>query len=250
MAERNLIYFVADVHLGLRLRDPEEREARFITFLKGLPVQSMRALYLLGDIWDFWYEYRDVVPRSSARVVAQFIRLMDEGVEIWFCPGNHDIWTYSYFEELGMHRFEQPFHVRLDGKDFCLGHGDLLGGAPFGYTLMLKTFRCRPIQRIFSTLHPWLAFRFGLGWSNSSRRQHTGYRFPGEKAPLYRFALEESEKQHVDYFVFGHYHNHADMTLPSGARFCILKDWLDGGMPCAVFNGVSFELHSPASPAE
>ena len=93
MAERNLIYFVADVHLGLRMQDPAEREARFIDFLKGLPAESMRALYLLGDIWDFWYEYRDVVPRSSARVVAQFIRLMDAGVEVWFCPGNHDIWT-------------------------------------------------------------------------------------------------------------------------------------------------------------
>ena len=115
---------------------------------------------------------------------------------------------------------------------------------------MLKVFRCRPLQRLFSTLHPWLAYRIGLGWSNSSRRQHTGYQFPGEKAPLYRFALAESEKRHVDIFLFGHYHNHVDMTLPSGARFCILKDWLDGGMPCAVFNGVSFELRSPATPAE
>ena len=129
MAERKLVYFVSDVHLGLRTVDPAEREARFIAFLKGLPAQEMRALYLLGDIWDFWYEYRDVIPREGARVVAALIGLMDAGVEVWFCPGNHDIWTYSYFEQLGMHRFEQPYYVTLDGKDFCLGHGDLLGGA-------------------------------------------------------------------------------------------------------------------------
>ena len=95
MAERQTIYFVADVHLGLETADPREREERFISFLKGIPVETTRALYLLGDIWDFWYEYRDVVPRSGARVVAALIALMDAGVEVWFCPGNHDIWTYS-----------------------------------------------------------------------------------------------------------------------------------------------------------
>ena len=250
MAERNLVYFVSDVHLGLRLKDPEEREARFIAFLKGLPAESVQALYLLGDIWDFWYEYRDVVPRYGTRVIAELLHLMDAGVQVWFCPGNHDIWTYSYFESLGMHRFDQPYHVTIGGKRFCLGHGDLLGGAPFGYMLMLKIFRCRLAQRLFSTLHPWLAFRFGLGWSNSNRRRHHPYTFRGEQEPLWRFAVAESERTHVDYFVFGHFHDAADLTLPTGARLLVLKDWLDGGMPCGVFNGTSFELRSPANPAE
>ena len=250
MAERKLVCFVSDVNLGLRLKDPAEREARFIAFLKGLPAESMQALYLLGDIWDFWYEYRDVVPRSGTRVVAALLSLMDAGVEVWFCPGNHDIWTYSYFESLGMHRFDQPFRVTLGGKRFCLGHGDLLGGAPFGYTLMLKIFRCRFAQRLFSTLHPWLAFRFGLGWSNSNRRRHAPYTFRNEQEPLYRFAVAESEREPVDYFVFGHFHDQVDLTLPTGARLIVLKDWLDGGTPCGLFNGSAFELRSPASPAE
>ena len=248
MAERQTIYFVADVHLGLEVADPREREERFISFLKGIPVETTRALYLLGDIWDFWYEYRDVVPRSGARVVAALIALMDAGVEVWFCPGNHDIWTYSYFESLGMHRFDQPLHVRLEGKDFCLGHGDLLGGAPWGYRLMLRVFRCRLMQRLFSTLHPWLAFRLAMNWSRSNRRKHTPYHFRGAEEPLYRFALEESERQHVDYFVFGHFHDQVDLTLPTGARLIVLKDWMGGGMPCGVFTGSSFELRSPASP--
>ena len=190
------------------------------------------------------------MPRSGARVVAALISLMDAGVEVWFCTGNHDIWTYSYFESLGMRRFDQPFHVTLDGCRFCLGHGDLLGGAPFGYTLMLKIFRNRVAQRLFSTLHPWLAFRFGLGCSNSNRRRRAPYTFRNEQEPLYRFAVEESEKQPVDYFVFGHFHDQVDLTLPTGARLIVLKDWLDGGMPCGVFNGSSFELRSPDSPAE
>ena len=249
MAERQTIYFVADVHLGLATADPREREERFVSFLKGIPAETTRALYLLGDIWDFWYEYRDVVPRMGARVVAALITLMDAGVEVWFCPGNHDIWTYSYFESLGMHRFDQPFHVRLEGKDFCLGHGDLLGGAPWSYSLMLGIFRCRFLQRLFSTLHPWLAYRFALGWSRSNRRKHAPYHFRGAEEPLYRFAVEESQRRHVDYFVFGHFHDQVDLTLPTGARLLVLKDWMDGGMPCGVFTGSSFELRSPGSPA-
>ena len=101
MGKRNNTYFVADVHLGLRTADPKEREERFIDFLKSIE-QDAKALYLLGDIWDFWYEYRDVVPKTGARVIAQLIRLMDLGVEVFFFEGNHDIWTFSYFESLGM----------------------------------------------------------------------------------------------------------------------------------------------------
>ena len=246
---RTLSYFVSDVHLGLQVAGPADREARFTAFLKGIPAEETEALYLLGDIWDFWYEYRDVVPRMGARVVAALITLMDAGVEVWFCPGNHDIWTYSYFESLGMHRFDQPFHVRLEGKDFCLGHGDLLGGAPWSYSLMLRIFRCRFLQRLFSTLHPWLAYRFAMGWSRSNRRKHAPYHFRGAEEPLYRFAVEESQRRHVDYFVFGHFHDQVDLTLPTGARLLVLKDWMDGGMPCGVFTGSSFELRSPGSPA-
>lgn len=242
MSERKDIFFVSDVHLGLKTEDPQEREERFVSFLKGIPRDTTRAVYLLGDIWDFWYEYRDVVPRLGARVVAQFIDLMDCGVELFYCAGNHDIWTYSFFESLGIKKIAQPYYTEIDGQVFCLGHGDLLGGAKAGYKFMLSVFRNRFIQRLFSTLHPWLAFRFGLGWSDSNRRAHTPYHFRNEEEPLYKFAVSESEKRHVDFFVFGHFHDKVDLTLPSGSRFIVLKDWMEGGQPCAVFNGSSFEL--------
>ncbi len=244
MPERKDIYFVSDVHLGLELHDPAEREARFVAFLKGIPRESTRALYLLGDIWDFWYEYRDVVPRCGVRVVAALISLMDDGVEVSFCPGNHDIWCYSYFESLGMRRFDQPYYLTLDGKVFCLGHGDALGGARRSYAFMLKVFHNRTLQRFFSTLHPWIAFRIGLGWSNSNRRTHLPYHFRGADEPLYRFALAESSRRKVDYFVFGHFHDAVDMTLPTGARLIVLKDWMDGGQPYGRFDGSGFELRS------
>lgn len=244
MADRREIYFVSDVHLGLRSHDPAEREARFVSFLKSIPRDRAKALYLLGDIWDFWYEYRDVVPRIGARVVAQFISLMDAGVELWFCSGNHDMWSYSFFEELGMKRMQQPHVFEYAGKVFCVGHGDLLGGAKLGYRFLQSLFRNRLARALFSALHPWVAFRFGLGWSSKNRKSHKEYHFRGEEEPLYRFAKQASEGTHVDYFVFGHYHDKVDLELPTGARLVILKDWMGGGEPHACFNGSSFELHS------
>lgn len=240
MTERTEVYFVSDVHLGLKIGDPEEREKRFVNFLKGLPRERTKALYLLGDIWDFWYEYRDVVPREGVRVVAQFIDLMDSGIELYFFEGNHDIWTYSFFESLGMKKLRQPCVVEIGGRKFCLGHGDGLGGAKWSYRLMLKIFHCRFLQVLFSTMHPWIAYRIGLGWSNSNRRTHKPYHFRGADEPLYKFAVDFSGRQNVDCFVFGHFHDAADMTLPTGSRFVLVKDWMSGGMPCAVLSGSSF----------
>ncbi len=232
---RSLVYFVADVHLGLQSADPAERERRFLDFLRGLPRERMQALYLLGDIWDFWYEYRDVVPREGARVVAELISLKDSGVEVFFIPGNHDIWTYSFFESLGIHRLEQPVSVCLGGKKFCLGHGDRLGGSSFGYGLMLKVFHSRVAQALFSTLHPWIAYRLALGWSRSNRGKHEPYVFKGEAEPLYRFASARD----ADFCIFGHFHCSVDMSLPAGGRLIVLKDWIDGGTPYAVFDTAS-----------
>ena len=247
MASREGVYFVSDVHLGLASADPKEREERFARFLRGIPRDTTKAVYLLGDIWDFWYEYRDVVPRVGLGIVHELVRLMEDGVEVWFCEGNHDMWTFGFFESLGMRRFRQPYHVNLSGKDFCIGHGDRLGGCKWSYGLMQKIFHSRVAQRLFSTLHPWIAFRFGLGWSRSNRKTHKPYHFRGEDEPLYRFALEYSQNTHVDFFVFGHFHDRVDLTLPTGARLCVLKDWMGGGEPCGYFNGSSFELRSPES---
>lgn len=246
---RQEVYFVSDVHLGLVFRDPAEREARFVSFLKSLPLERMRALFMLGDIWDFWYEYRDVIPKEGSRVVAQLISIMDAGVEVWFCPGNHDIWTFSYFESLGMHRFDQPGFFTFGGKNFCLGHGDLLGGAPKGYSLMIRLFRNRTAQRLFSMLHPWLAFRIGAGWSNSNRRSHRPYHFGGAGEPLYRYAEQVSRSRRVDYFVFGHLHDAVDLALPGGARLAVLKDWMGSGWSYGRFDGLTFSLHSEETPS-
>ena len=123
LMDRHLTYFASDVHLGLDVKGPEEREKRFVSFLKGIPAAQTEALYLLGDIWDFWYEYRDVVPKGYLRVLSALQDLMDGGVKVYFFQGNHDVWTYSYFESLGMIPLVQPHLAVIGGKLFCLGHG-------------------------------------------------------------------------------------------------------------------------------
>ncbi len=223
---RSLSYFVSDVHLGLQVRDPAAREARFVAFLEGIPAGDTEALYLLGDIWDFWYEYRDVVPRGYVKVFAALMSLIEKGVKVYFFQGNHDIWSFSYFEELGLVRLKQPHVAVIGGKKFCLGHGDGLGPAPIGYKIMRWAFHNHFLQSCFSCLHPWFAFRLGNGWSRSSRlAKSIEYPFKGKDEPLYKFCQRFQQQEPVDYFIFGHYHAPVDMPVGS-ARMMLLGDWI------------------------
>lgn len=238
-------YFVSDVHLGLQVNDPAGRERRFCRFLEGLP-EDTDALYLMGDIWDFWYEYRDVVPKGYVRVFAVLQALMDRGVKVFFFQGNHDVWTYSYFEELGMKRLVQPYVAEIGGRRFCLGHGDGLGPVPSGYRFLRGVFHSRVLQFLFSTLHPWIAFRLGNGWSRHNRlARREEYVFRGADEPLCKFAEEFSAGNGVDYFIFGHYHADVHMTLSSGAELYVLKDWMSSSPYICVSHsadGASFEI--------
>ena len=240
--ERHLIYFASDVHLGLDVKDPAAREARFVAFLKGIPAAETEALYLLGDIWDFWYEYKDVVPKGYIRVFAALTELMDAGVKVFFFEGNHDIWTYHYFEELGMVKLKQPYVTSLGGLTLCLGHGDGLGPVPRGYRVLQSIFRGRFTQALFSSLHPRIGFAFGNRWSRHNRlARGEAYVFKGESEPLWQFCetFNASRESKVDVFVFGHYHCQVDASLPSGARLLMLKDWMDGSSALCLDSATS-----------
>ena len=228
MAERTLVYFVSDVHLGLDVNDPSDREDRFVRFLEEIPRDKTLALYMLGDIWDFWYEYRDVVPKGYSRVFASLTGMIKEGVKVYFFQGNHDIWCYSYFQELGIEILQQPHVVEIGGRTFCLGHGDGLGPGHFWYKVMRRGFRCKALQWMFSTFVPVrLAFALGNGWSKKSRvARSEEYVFRGADEPLYKWAVEFSRGHKVDYYIFGHFHVKEDLMLPGGSRLLILKDWM------------------------
>jgi len=238
------IYFASDVHLGLEVNDNADRERRFVKFLKSINAPDTKALYLLGDIWDFWYEYEDVIPKDGFRTLSALVELVDAGIDVYFMPGNHDIWCYSFFESLGIKKIQQPYNVELNGIRFCLGHGDCMGGAGLGYKIVQNIFHNRLAQVLFSCLHPYLAFRFGKNWSLSNRAKHSGYVFEKSTSFLYRFASEYAKSNTVDIFLFGHLHRGIDLQMECGSRFIILKDWIDCDCPYAVLNGTCVELHS------
>lgn len=223
---KHLTYFASDVHLGLPAGDPAQRERQFARFLKGIDPAETQAVYLLGDIFDFWYEYRYVVPKGGVRVLGAVTDLIDAGVKVYFFQGNHDLWTFHYFEELGMVKLQQPHVVEIGGKRFCLGHGDGLGPGNHWYKFVKGVFSQHWAQVLFSTLHPWVAFKWATGWSQRSRAEKPiAYTFKGADEPLYKFCRDYQSHYPVNFFIFGHYHSRVDMPVES-ARLLILGDWM------------------------
>ncbi len=233
MKGKKLCYFVSDVHLGLDYKDAAERERRFASFLQTLPAETEK-LFLLGDIFDFWYEYKNVVPRGFTRTLGALAALVDRGVEVHFFNGNHDIWTYNYFEqEIGMIMERcQPAVFEISGKRFCIGHGDGLDASDKGYKLLKGLFTNRFAQILFSCLHPRWAFGFGHSWSKHNRlSKGEKFLFSGSGEPLVKFAEDFQQRQpsdeKVDYFIFGHYHYNAHCQLDNGGEMFMLGEWIN-----------------------
>jgi len=228
---KNKHYFVADVHLGLKGNGVLERERSFVDWLDSIS-SNVAALYLLGDIFDFWWEYKYVVPKGYVRVLGRLAQLVDDGVEVHFFKGNHDRWTFGYLaQEIGLVVHDAPVVVQVGEAHFCVGHGDGLG--PHG--VLERMFASRFLQRCFSAIHPRWGMSIGHGWSARNRMKYEkSFIFHEETNPICNFARKC--KQPVDYFVFGHLHTPVDIELPNKARLVVLGEWAPDGH-YAVFDG-------------
>ncbi len=225
---RNKHYFVADVHLGLQAFDPVKRERVFTDFLNTLP-QETSSLYLLGDIFDFWYEYKYVIPKGFARTFGALASLADRGVEIFFIKGNHDLWTFGYLErELGIKILEEASVIDINHTCFFIAHGDELVEDP-SHRFMKRVFKNRFMQFCFAAVHPRWGISFALNWSRHNRlARGKTYPFRGESDPLYKFASGIEEKVNAHHFIFGHMHTPGSAITPKGAGFHILGEWIHG----------------------
>ncbi len=239
MEERKGVYFASDVHIGADVGDPAEREARFVRFLKSIP-SSAKALYLLGDIWDFWYEYSELMPKDGARVTAVLLNLVHDGVEVHFFPGNHDMWVRDFFESNGIIMHSQPYFGSIEGKEFCLGHGDIIGGTDIGYRFLHWVYTSPVIQFIFRLMDPRLLFKLTRRWFRFSRNSHKPFEFDPERQRIVQWARETAKSRKVDYFVFGHFHRDVRLTLEDGVEFFIMGDWVSDS-PYFYFDGVSLQ---------
>ncbi len=201
-------YFLSDAHLGAGT-DTLQREREIVAFLDSIRLECSR-LILLGDMFDFWFSYRHVVPRGFSRFIGKLSQMADEGVEIHYFIGNHDMWVFDYFErEVGCIMHSNPECLLIDGKRFYVGHGDGLGHLDKKYDFLKTIFRCRFNQRLFSFFHPFVGFGIAEAWSESSRRRHKvkSFKYMGdENEGIVLWSKQQLLLEPCDYFVFGHRH--------------------------------------------
>ena len=237
------VYFLSDAHLGSRaIEHSRTQERRLVRFLDDIKDKAS-AVYLLGDMFDFWHEYEYVVPKGFTRFLGKLSELTDNGVEVHYFTGNHDIWEYGYLEEeCGVKVHHKPATLEINGKTFFLAHGDGLGDPDRKFKFIKSIFHNKTCQWLFRNVLPTQAgMAFGLNWAKSSRLKRADGKeepFMGEdKEYLVQFAKDYLKgHQNIDYFLFGHRHIELDLQLNQSSRMMILGDWI-WQFTYAVFDG-------------
>lgn len=224
------IYFASDFHLGVNAKlTSQEREKKIVRWLDFIQ-HDAHEIYLVGDVFDFWFEYRSVIPKGYARLFGKLAELRDKGIPIFFFIGNHDMWMFRYFEtEFGIPIIREPILKEWNGKKFFIGHGDGLGPGDYGYKFIKKVFANKICQFLFGMIHPNLGVGVANFWSQRSRAVSPAeLKFLGEeKEWLVQFCNEKIETLNVDYFIFGHRHLPIDYMLKNGtSRYINIGEWM------------------------
>lgn len=247
MSQRKSIYFISDLHLGTTYDgNSRQRERLVVDFLESI-ADDAEQLFMVGDILDYWYEYRTVVPRGYVRFFGALASLADKGVKITWFIGNHDIWLFDYVrDEIGVEVIDGQLVTELYGKRFLITHGDGVGKLPRGFRFIRSMFRNRVCQKLYAAIHPRWTVPFAHRWSSHSRLNDKSLpQFDIDADYLAVFARQWEEahpQQPVDYFVFGHRHIVVNENLPGfDARIIILGDWLTH-FSYGVFDGDTFRI--------
>lgn len=243
MTKRDKIYFVSDVHLGSpALSNNRERERLFADWLHNISSDA-RELYLMGDIFDFWFEFRKVVPRGYTRVLGRLAELTDMGISVHFFTGNHDMWVFDYLpQEIGVIVHKEPLITELMGKKFFLAHGDGLDKSDTGYLLLKKIFSNPFLQWLYARLHPNFSLHVAQLWSTKSRKNKKPNKtFDPTSEGMYRYAASLLKREHFDFFVMGHRHKMVQIPIGTDSHYVLLGDWIEA-YSYGVFDGEKFEL--------
>ncbi len=228
--EGKKIYFASDNHLGAPTREESlPREKKFVAWLDQVKGDAA-AIFLLGDLFDFWMEYTTVVPKGFTRTLGKLAEISDSGIPIYYFVGNHDLWMNGYFEEeLSISVFHKPQQYTINGTSFFIGHGDGLGPHDKGYKRMKKVFTNPVAKWLFRWLHPDLGVRLGkyLSVKNKLISGDEDIEFLGEENEwLVQYAKRKLEKYHYDYFIFGHRHLPLEIDLNGKSSYINLGDWI------------------------
>jgi len=239
------IYFASDFHLGIPDRATSiEREKRICQWLDEIKRDAAQ-LYIVGDLFDTWFEYKNVIPRGYTRFLGKIAELSDSGLKIDVFTGNHDLWMLDYFEkEFNIPVHHQPIRREINGKKFLIGHGDGLGPGDNGYKLLKKVLRSDVSQWLYRRVHPdtgvglagWFS-RMGPKHADSPVKEFLG----PEKEMLVQYCLETLKHEHIDYFIFGHRHIAIEYPLPGNSLYVNLGDWIRYDS-YGVFDGQEMKL--------
>lgn len=240
-------YFISDAHLGSRaISHQRTRERRLVRFLDSIKDHA-EAVYLVGDMFDFWFEYGEVVPRGHTRFLGKISELTDMGVEVHFLQGNHDMWCLDYLEkECGVILHREALTTEICGKTFYIAHGNDVQYHHYDFKtrLMFDCFRSHTLRRLVSMIHPHIFINFGLNWARRSHQRHLEHGEPpyqgADKESLVVFARDYLHTHpSVDYFVFGHRHIDLDIFLDdTRTRLVMLGEWFSL-FTYAVFDGTN-----------
>ena len=226
------VYFLSDAHLGAKLlKDNREREIMLVEFLQSIKPDCLE-LYLLGDMFDFWFEYKHVVPKGHVRFLAELANFTDQGIKVHFFTGNHDIWAFDYLaKECGVILHTSMMETTINGKSFLIGHGDGLNPNDKGYLFLRNAFHNRFLQRCFRFIHP--------DWGNG-QIEARGY-LGDDKEEIVIYCRNILKEHHVDYFIFGHRHLPLNLELESNSHYINTGDWITH-FSYAVFDGEKVSL--------
>ncbi len=239
------IYFSSDNHLGAPTQaESLPREKIFVKWLDSIK-QDAEVIFLLGDLFDFWFEYRTVVPKGFVRVLGKLAELRDSGIQIHFFVGNHDLWMHDYFEaELNIPVYHDPKEFVFNNKHFFIGHGDGKGPGDKGYKRMKKVFTNRFSKWLFRWLHPDIGVRLAqhLSVKNKLISGDEDKQFLGDESEwLAQYSKRKLESKHFDFFIFGHRHLPMEIKVGENSTYFNLGDWINH-YTYGVFDGERFEL--------
>jgi UDP-2,3-diacylglucosamine hydrolase len=239
------VYFLSDFHLGAPNEvESRKREDRLVRFLQDAR-KDAGVIFIVGDIFDFWFEYKTVVPKGFVRILGTLAQIADEGIELHIFTGNHDLWMHDYLsKELNAKLYFEPQEFTIQNKQFLIGHGDGLGPGDNGYKRLKKIFTNPICQWLFRWLHPDAGIQLANYFSRKSRAKtgNADELFLGEdKEWLILYTKEQAKTRAIDFFIFGHRHYAMDFKINEKSRYINLGDWIRLNT-YAVFDGNELQL--------
>ncbi|MEO1049650.1 MAG: UDP-2,3-diacylglucosamine diphosphatase [Bacteroidota bacterium] len=245
LPEGKKIFFASDFHLGVPTKTlSREREKKIVRWLDHVAVEA-HTIFLLGDIFDFWFEYKNAIPKGFARLQGKLAELTDNGINVVFFIGNHDMWMFDYFtDELNIPIYREPQSLIINDKKLHIGHGDGLGPGDYSYKFIKKVFRSPFFQWLYARVHPNTGIAVANYFSRRSRingGKKGEEKFMGDKEFLWAYCKEIERKEHHDFYVFGHRHLRLELEVGEQGKYFNLGEWVNHST-YGEFDGKTFKL--------